>query len=496
MFILVNQKLRKTKNNTSEPSYEFRLAEVNRKDGLSLYSSVLNGSDRVDFISPEILHENVASHILQSKDINVDHVSSEVQYDLITTATSKSTSETTQEFFRKPAVGGGHCLFSSLCNILGISEKITIKDLRKQAANYNRQPGKIDTQCLTYETKKSLKQYCDQIENTNAFGGEAEIRAIAELYKIMIRVVKVNSQKLCVSISEHPLNETSFEKCCYIILENKHYESLHLRIDNNSNEERSLFDCNDEEVKKLMRDFIRKKYPEQMNQQQIKLKSEPAKQFGAQYLSDYEPTNEYKRDGKTKANRRCPTYVGDHDDDNNKSKRHSLTLLIPKTLVFRQDPVALERVKLEICIVTRTIDGFIYRHPYFKFYEPRNDGKYSLSNPMFIHLGYDDGYEKLSDTNGNLTEIDGILNVKLYLAVIHLLNKELVKEPIEPFESLYFNRKADIIKCKKPDELKKKFYLNDLRIAITPCIKEDDEEDYTRRVDLQYISEISTIKTK
>ncbi|CAF4466055.1 unnamed protein product, partial [Rotaria sp. Silwood2] len=517
--------------------------------------------------------------------------------DLITTATSKSTSETTQEFFRKPAVGGGHCLFSSLCNILGISEKITIKDLRKQAANYNRQPGKIDTQCLTYETKKSLKQYCDQIENTNAFGGEAEIRAIAELYKIMIRVVKVNSQKLCVSISEHPLNETSFEKCCYIILENKHYESLHLRIDNNSNEERSLFDCNDEEVKKLMRDFIRKKYPayvwescnnktngnqlsgqtvpksfddtfesvnstttiatknsskkrklqdddnnismagtkkilassilntnkdvnrvsssnseevlqshfshsldyspvEQMNQQQIKLKSEPAKQFGAQYLSDYEPTNEYKRDGKTKANRRCPTYVGDHDDDNNKSKRHSLTLLIPKTLVFRQDPVALERVKLEICIVTRTIDGFIYRHPYFKFYEPRNDGKYSLSNPMFIHLGYDDGYEKLSDTNGNLTEIDGILNVKLYLAVIHLLNKELVKEPIEPFESLYFNRKADIIKCKKPDELKKKFYLNDLRIAITPCIKEDDEEDYTRRVDLQYISEISTIKTK
>ncbi|CAF4479216.1 unnamed protein product, partial [Rotaria sp. Silwood2] len=60
---------------------------------------------------------------------------------------------------------------------------------------------------------------------------------------------------------------------------------------------------------------------EQMNQQQIKLKSEPAKQFGAQYLSDYEPTNEYKRDGKTKANRRCPTYVGDHDDDNNKSKR-------------------------------------------------------------------------------------------------------------------------------------------------------------------------------
>ncbi|CAF4896263.1 unnamed protein product, partial [Rotaria sp. Silwood2] len=79
MFILVNQKLRKTKNNTSEPSYEFRLAEVNRKDGLSLYSSVLNGSDRVDFISPEILHENVASHILQSKDINDDHVSSEIQ---------------------------------------------------------------------------------------------------------------------------------------------------------------------------------------------------------------------------------------------------------------------------------------------------------------------------------------------------------------------------------------------------------------------------------
>ncbi|CAF5117246.1 unnamed protein product, partial [Rotaria sp. Silwood1] len=79
LLILEHQKLFETNNNPSKTPYEFRLAEVNRKDGLSLYSSVLNGSDRVDFISPETLHEKVASHILQSKYVNVDNFLSEVQ---------------------------------------------------------------------------------------------------------------------------------------------------------------------------------------------------------------------------------------------------------------------------------------------------------------------------------------------------------------------------------------------------------------------------------
>ncbi|CAF3398872.1 unnamed protein product [Rotaria sp. Silwood1] len=418
---LVNQKLRNINNNAFEPLYEFRLAEVNRKDGLSLYSSVLNGSDRVDFISPETLHEKVASHILQSKYVNVDSFLSEAQYktqeeywdkikqgatldgspilqvlaslypkyllciisrtecgpekvvidvlkyvddissykkcvfiyydgivghyrplylynkrneeeeksnfkykdnrmrllvrnfiqeelkyndyvdfedtsvinrpeiisnenmeddipsdlsadnsimnteqasdDHIPTETSRDSLGITQKFVRKDALGGGDCLFSSLCNVLDIADKITIKDLRKQVADFNRQPGKIDEDWLLNTTKKTVDQYCDKMEKTTAWGGQPEILAVAELYETNVRVIRVDPQQSYVSISELPSNQTSFKKCCYIILNNDHYESLHLRIGNNSNDEHSIFDSNDEEVKKLIYDFISKEYP-------------------------------------------------------------------------------------------------------------------------------------------------------------------------------------------------------------------------------------------
>ncbi|CAF5177242.1 unnamed protein product, partial [Rotaria sp. Silwood1] len=67
------------KDNIFLSSCEFRLAQVNHKDRLSLYSSVLNGSDRVDFISPETLHENVARHIIQSNYIKPDDLFSQIQ---------------------------------------------------------------------------------------------------------------------------------------------------------------------------------------------------------------------------------------------------------------------------------------------------------------------------------------------------------------------------------------------------------------------------------
>ncbi|CAF3394626.1 unnamed protein product [Rotaria sp. Silwood1] len=251
--------------------------------------------------------------------------------------TWKGTLETTRKFVQRPVPHDGHCLFSSLRNALSIADKITMKDLRKQAADYNRQSGKIDEQCLFYETKKNLEQYCDEIENTDVWGGEPEILAIAELYETSVRVIRIDPQQSCVSISEFPSNQTSFKKCCYIILNNNHYESLHLRIGNNSNDEHSIFDSNDEEI--------------------------------------------------------------------------------PKMLVFGQDPIDLHRVKVEICIVTRTINRCIYIHPYYKFYKPEKGREYSVSNPIFIHLGYDTDYEHLTNIKGNLTEINGILNMKYILKI-------------------------------------------------------------------------------
>ncbi|CAF5034506.1 unnamed protein product, partial [Rotaria sp. Silwood1] len=367
---LVNQQFIPPKDNIFLSSCEFRLAQVNHKDRLSLYSSVLNGSDRVDFISPETLHENVARHIIQSNYIKPDDLFSQIQctnfeeywnkiqqgvildgspalkvlaslypnylfcfilktkneygkivievvkyvenissykkcvfiyYDGIanhysplylynknneeeeksnfkydndvmrilllkfiqqkleydhyfgfeepsiidepavtsngtndaildsitendfihteqalenhenpsisnttpvyvsstsntnkddytSTETSRSASETTNGFFRQPTPTDGNCLFASICNILCTCENITPASLRKQATNYNRRRGKIDEECLLSETGNRLEQYCDKMEKTNAWGGEAEIRAIAESHDIIIRV--------------------------------------------------------------------------------------------------------------------------------------------------------------------------------------------------------------------------------------------------------------------------------------------------------------------
>ncbi|CAF4093200.1 unnamed protein product, partial [Rotaria sp. Silwood2] len=118
------------------------------------------------------------------------------------TETSRSASETTNGFFRQPIPNDGNCLFAAIFNILCTCEKITPASLRKQAADYNRQPGKIDEDCLLSETGNTVEQYCEKIEKTNAWSGEAEIRAIAESHEIMIRVVNVNPERLCVSISE------------------------------------------------------------------------------------------------------------------------------------------------------------------------------------------------------------------------------------------------------------------------------------------------------
>ncbi|CAF4947426.1 unnamed protein product, partial [Rotaria sp. Silwood1] len=572
---LVKQKSWITKNNTSEIPYEFRLGEVDHHEALSLYLSLLCGPDCVDFISARHLRNNVASCILQSKDINIDcalsqvkcktreeycndikqgailnglaelnalaslypkylfcviskttndngdifinvatyvkdissykkcififhdgivghysplylynkmieegeksnfkydnntmkillfkFIKEKIKYDnisnsiahndvmdteqvlendenpsmsnttkicpssisntnagnLSSTVTLMSTSETTQEFFRKPVPADGNCLFSSLSNVLDCSKKITIEDLRNKAAEVISQSHKIDEQCLLYETGKSRDQYCTAIRDTNAWGGHPEIEAIAESYETIIRVVDVHSQPPRVSISEFPSKKTSFDRCCYIIRQNKHYESLHLRNGNNSNGERVIFNSNDKKIKELICDFIEKEFPkyklescdnkingDELSVQpveqsfdklpesvnliraydtkkltkkrklpkddgnssiakttkklsssslstnedfpQIQFKIHPAKHFRTRTLSDYEPKNEYKRDGKTKSQRRCPTYFADRHDENNNNKRHSLTLLIPKMLVFGQDPIDLHRVK-------------------------------------------------------------------------------------------------------------------------------------------------------
>jgi len=173
-------------------------------------------------------------------------------------------SETKQEFVQKHIVGDGHCLFSSLCYVLRSLQKNTIKGLRKKVADFILQSDAISDEVLLDDTHNTREQYCDLIKNTNKWGGELEIRAIGKLHGVIVCVVKMIEVRGIISsvyVTEFPENESSFEKCVYIIyLRNNHYEPLYLRNGNNSNEEITTFNRNDTTVKKLLREFFQKKF--------------------------------------------------------------------------------------------------------------------------------------------------------------------------------------------------------------------------------------------
>jgi len=107
----------------------------------------------------------------------------------------------------------------------------------------------------------------------------------------------------------------------------------------------------------------------------------------------------------------------------------------------------LHRVRAEICIITCTINGCIFIHPYFKFYIHDDDKQPFTINPMFIYLGYDNTYKltKYSEQIMSMLYVRELIkfsfyfirNFRLYLSVVMLKNDELLKnQPIQPFPSL------------------------------------------------------------
>jgi hypothetical protein len=168
--------------------------------------------------------------------------------------------ETTQEFVQQSVPGNGHCLFASFCIVLRSLEIINIGELRKKVADFNRRPGNIDEEVLFSDTGKTLEQYCDDIERTNRWGGEAEIRAVAKLYDITVRIIEVNEDKSSVLIDEFCQNNPSLEKVVYIIyVKNNHYEALYVHHRYKPNEKRTIFNRNDSTILTLSDKFIRER---------------------------------------------------------------------------------------------------------------------------------------------------------------------------------------------------------------------------------------------
>ncbi|CAF3639347.1 unnamed protein product [Adineta steineri] len=199
--------------------------------------------------------------------------------------------------------------------------------------------------------------------------------------------------------------------------------------------------------------------------EQMRLESEPAERFRGRALSDYMPKSGKKRDG-TDAKPRKPCYFAD------RIHQHFLNLLIPIMFLFA-DP---NRVRVEIAIVTRIINGCIYFNSLFDFFPYKNGSYGSPCNPMLIKLEDAETYP--------LTK---------YTAELQKLMLQLVsqKQPMKVFKLISSNGQRQDTKYRTHDELKKDFYLNELRFAITLWIKEPNDKEYQRRPDIQYISPIS-----
>ena len=80
------------------------------------------------------------------------------------------------------------------------------------------------------------------------------------LFQLTVVVVHVENKKSRITFIKFPLQKDLFEKCCYIIYDGWHYESLHLSTENNSDEEIAVFSYNDEIVKGLLLNFLQERF--------------------------------------------------------------------------------------------------------------------------------------------------------------------------------------------------------------------------------------------
>ncbi|CAF4374662.1 unnamed protein product [Rotaria sp. Silwood2] len=228
----------------------------------------------------------------------------------------------------------------------------------------------------------------------------------------------------------------------------------------------------------------------------MQFETELAEKFRGRYSSDFEP-KKTKKPNEKPSEPGAPRYFADRNN------RNYLSLLIPNAYLL----AAVLGIRLEICIVTQEIDGYTYYHPYFKFQDHPMGSEYPNGNPIYIVLDssllsiISDQRQKSGERRKKRTiELkeysQAFKQLILPLVVAMLKNNELMQCD-QPLKIFSFRNTGDhgepIIKTFDCHEtFKSTYHLHDLRFAITPWIKQSDEEGFKRHVDKQYISQIST----
>ncbi len=169
----------------------------------------------------------------------------------------------TYEFCRGKVDGDGSCLYTSCRYVNGSFDGIDNKRLRILVADYIREHKNLHPAVLESGTScKTVEEYCNKIEKHNLWGGEPEVRALAMISRILLRLVsrtKTAQGKYVTTILNYGEHMESFKQCVFILYdeENKHYDPLFMINKQDSNEKLTIFRRDDEEVSKLLGKFIR-----------------------------------------------------------------------------------------------------------------------------------------------------------------------------------------------------------------------------------------------
>ncbi|CAF4008475.1 unnamed protein product [Rotaria sp. Silwood2] len=154
-------------------------------------------------------------------------------------------------------------LFESVRYANGNMDAIDNKRLFSLVVDYIGKNENLHYYVLERNTScKTIKDYCIKIEKGNLQGGEAELRALSMLCRLLICIVSIKKTpegSININFTNYGEHVKSFHECIYLLYdeENQHYDALYAVNIQNQNEKITIFKRNDEVVLKLLDKFIR-----------------------------------------------------------------------------------------------------------------------------------------------------------------------------------------------------------------------------------------------
>ena len=182
-------------------------------------------------------------------------------------------SSDTHEFCRKKVPGDDKCLFWSFLfammpyfqEIVGdiqFSNELMVvlnEALRVQVADYIRRHPELHGEILlTVDDYQTMEEYYSDLEQGELWGGEPELKALSNLYGVIICVINptIITKQNCVLPLYYGADESTASKCIYIHHNGDHYEPLYLVNKKNPKEIERRFDPNDSSVNTILKEFI------------------------------------------------------------------------------------------------------------------------------------------------------------------------------------------------------------------------------------------------